>query len=69
MSQALHQPSMTPAFHPPGELHEPVPETPDQLHGDDWKAAAMVPGLMVSIFTTGLVMYVIIALLAMAGSP
>lgn len=72
MTQVLHQPSQAPGLPAPvapAAGQEAVgPDDVEQLHGDDWKAAAMVAGLMVGIFTAGLIMYIIIALSALAGS-
>jgi hypothetical protein len=60
---------MSPAFPRPDGHHAPaLSDTAEQLHGDDWKAAGMVAGLMVSIFTSGIIMYIIIALSALAGT-
>lgn len=72
MTQALHQWSMakrmpTPVAADNGK--ESLPDTAEELHAADRKAAAMVPGLMVSIFVAGMIMYITIALLALAGSP
>jgi len=71
MSQAIHQPAAAHGLGRPvvmSEFHEHVgPDDVEQLHADDRKAAGMVAGLMVSIFTAGIIMYLIIAFMAMAG--
>jgi hypothetical protein len=41
----------------------------EELHAADRQAAAMVAGLMVSIFTVGMVLYLYVFASAMAGPP
>ncbi len=75
MIQSLHDPMTRPenpaeapaTKAPPAELF-PAAEV-EEFKSADWKAAAMVAGLMVSIFTIGLIIYVVVLSCAMAGPP
>jgi len=75
MTQALHEPITMPqaaagATVAKAPSSEPFPrEEVEEFHSADWNAAAMVAGLMVSIFTMGMVIYLYIFASAMAGPP
>jgi len=72
MTEALHEPTTMPKIArgaplPKGsEVHL---DEVEELHSADRKAAAMVAGLMVSIFTIGMVIYVYVFFCALAGPP
>ena len=73
MTQVLHEPAVIPsAAVPPAAAPSSGPFHSDEikeLQSADWKAAAMVAGLMVGIFTLGMVMYLYIFYCATAGPP
>jgi hypothetical protein len=75
MTEALHQPTSIPqaAMGPPGatspNLEGFSEGAVEELHSADRKAAGMVAGLMVSIFTIGMVIYLYVFSCAMAGPP
>lgn len=75
MTEALHEPitmpragTEAPLATAPHSAAFPVDEV-EELHSADWRAAAMVAGLMVSIFAMGMGIYLIVFACAMAGPP
>lgn len=75
MTQALQEPITkpeAPAEAPAIEhrVGEPFAATEiKEFQSADWKAAAMVAGLTVTIFTIGLIIYLVVFASALAGPP